>query len=397
MRNVLKICLLFLIWRLLLFVPLIYAQNHIPWQKDSAQYIMWAYTRPYPPISNFLIYPWANFDGVHYLTIASDANYLHGSDGRFMPFYPTVTSAVINVTGGSNVFFSEKDFLSAFFVANIAFLLGLIVLYKLITLDYSDKIAFQTIIFLLVFPTSFFFGCLYSESIFFLLTVSIFYFLRTYKFLFATILSMFLLVTRVVGIFILPVLAYAIMYHDRHIFLKEQISKNKKKIIQDVLLISLIPLGLLGFMWLNKYFWGDPFFFVHAQEYVVNGRSAGIVFFPQTVFRYIKILLTVPKQQFIWWISVLELGSFLFGAILFVYAFVKKIPLMYILFSLLCFLIPTQSGTFSGLPRYILVLFPLFLTLALINNKWIKIIYVTIGIISLFFLLAFFSKGYFIA
>jgi len=396
MKNIVTIVFIFLIWRLLLFLPLFYAQTHIPWQKDSAQYILWAYTKPYPPVNNFLLYPWANFDGVHYLTIATDGGYFHGSDGRFFPLYPFVARFFILIFG-TRVLFGPVSFFSAFYVANGAFFLALFVLYKLIRLDYSEKTALQTILFLLVFPVSFFFGSLYSESTFLLLSVSIFYLLRKYKFFFATILSMALLVTRVIGIAIIPILIYEMLHYDKHIFIKENFLKHKKKIVQHVLLILLVPAGLLVFIWFNQHFWGDPFFFLHAQEHVVIGRSAAIVFFPQTVFRYIKILISVSHQELAWWISLLELSSFFFAAILCIYAFIKKIPPSYIFFSLFCFLIPTQSGTFNGLPRYVSVLFPLFLTLALVNNKYIKVLYVISGILLSCILLALFSKGYFIS
>jgi hypothetical protein len=60
-------------------------------------------------------------------------------------------------------------------------------------------------------------------------------------------------------------------------------------------------------------------------------------------------------------------------------------------------LIPASSGTFSGLPRYILPLFPIFLSLALITSKPLKVAYCVIGIILLFLCFMYFSKGYFIA
>lgn len=396
MSGIKKIILLFFIWRVLLFLPLLFASAHIPQQQNSIQYTIWAYTRPYFPVNNFLLYPWANFDGVHYLTIATDGNYFHGSDGRFFPFFPFVVRAITLILG-KGVLFGPIVFFTTFFVANAAFLASLIMLYKLIRLHFEENTALQSICLLLVFPTSFFFGSLYSESTFLLLSVLVFYFLAKKRFLLATVFSMALLVTRVVGIAIIPILIWEIISYDKTIFTKKEFFKNKMKIVQNILLIALIPLGLLGFMWFNQHYWGDPFFFIHAQEHVVVGRSSSVVFFPQTLFRYAKILLTVPLSHFDWWISALELFSFVFTAIFLIVGYIKRLPVGYILFSLLCFLIPTQSGTFNGLPRYTMVLFPLFLAFALIPNKFIKIVYCIAGILALFFLLAFFSKGYFVA
>ena len=394
MNYIKKIILIFVIWRILLFLPLVYAQKYIPLQHDSIQYTLWAYVRPYSPVSSFLLYPWANFDGVHYLTIANYGSYEHGSDGRFFPLYPFLVHA-LTLAFGKVAIFGSVVFFTSFLVSNIAFLLGLIMLYKLIVLDFSEKIAFQTILLLLFFPTSFFFGSIYSESLFLLITVLIFYFLKKKKFFFATILSMALLVTRVVGIAIIPILIWEIIYIDRKIF--HSFQKNKLHILKNIGLIALTPLALLGFIWVNQHYWGDPFFFIHAQEHVVTGRTAGLILFPQTMFRYVKILVSVPYSHFDWWISLLEFSSFIFTAVLLIYAYIKRIPLSYFIFSLLCFLLPTQSGTFSGLPRYTMILFPIFITFALIKNKYIKIAYYIVGAITMFFLIAFFSKGYYIA
>lgn len=394
MNYIKKIVLIFVVWRLLLFLPLLYAQRYVPRQHDSVQYTLWAYVRPYSPVNSFLLYPWANFDGVHYLTIANYGSYEHGSDGRFFPLYPFLVHAITLLFGKVPIFGSVV-FFTSFIFANIAFLLALIMLYKLIILDFSENIAFQTILLMLFFPTSFFFGSIYSESLFLLLTVVIFYCLKKKRFFFATILSMALLVTRVVGIAIIPILIWEIIYLDRKIF--NNVSKNKFKILKNLGLVLLAPLGLAGFIWINQHYWGDPFFFIHAQEHVVAGRTAGLILFPQTMFRYIKILVSVPLSHFDWWISLLEFASFLFTGILLVYTYMKKIPISYFAFSLLCFLLPTQSGTFNGLPRYTMILFPIFIAFALIKNKYIKITYYIIGAISLCILLAFFSKGYFIA
>jgi hypothetical protein len=205
----------------------------------------------------------------------------------------------------------------------------------------------------------------------------------------ASISGMFLTATRIVGIFILPALLW-------ELFAQEGVCK--KSFIKSLTLV-VVPLGLLAFMSFNYNQWKDPLLFLHQQGQVLNGRTASsIVFIPQTVFRYLKILFTVsPTSHFEWWIALLEFASFIFATVMIYIAWVKKIRFSYILFSLLCFLPPVLSGTFTGLPRYILILFPVFISLALLENKIVKISYVLISIILLFMLFMFFSKGYLIA
>lgn len=402
MKNIFFIVGLFLVWRLFLFLPLSYAQTHIPMQHDSRQYTLWAYAGKYPPVSSYFIYPWSNFDGVHYLTIAGDGGFLnpfgyqHASDGRFFPLYPLLISFTTFLIG-YGLPFGPQVFFSAFFLSNFFFLLSLILFYFLIKLDFSENTALTAIILLLCFPTSFFFGATYSESLFLFLSLATFFALRKRLLLVASISAFFLVATRVVGVVIIPIVLYEMWKDDYVLIFKEKKKISIWQFLGKLIFSLLIPFGLILFALYNWYQWKDPLFFIHAQEFVGDGRSTGIVLFPQTIFRYIKILITIPHFQIQWWVSLTEFASFFFGLIFLFVAYRKKVNLGYILFSLLMFFIATENGTFSGLPRYIMVLFPIFIGFALTKNVFIKIIYAVVGLIGLFFLTAFFARGYFIA
>ena len=143
---------------------------------------------------------------------------------------------------------------------------------------------------------------------------------------------------------------------------------------------------------------GSFFYFLTAHANMGTERSAdSIILIPQTLFRYAKILSTLPNSYFEWWIALLEVSTFFLVSVLLYIAWKKKIRTSYLIFSILAFLLPASSGTFTGLPRYSLVIFPIFIALALLKNRTIQILYVLISSILLFLLLMFFSKGYFIA
>lgn len=391
-----KILFIFLVWRLFLFTPMLFSERHIPTNPQSEQYTIWAYTRPYFPVASIFWYSWANFDGVHYLTIAGDGNYRDGADGRFFPVYPYLIRIPYVLLGGGP-FMGLKEFTLAFLVSNGVFFAALLVFYKLIRLDYSEKTAFSSTLLLLAFPTSFFFGSFYSEGTFLLVTLLTFYYIRKKEFTKAGYLTLLLSLTRIVGICMIPITAYYFITNNLHSLtsLRQKPWKEKLRILRPLL---VMPAGFL-FIVIYCYFrWHDGLYFIHAQQLAVNGRKLGeIIFFPQTLVRYARIIFTVPYTQFAWWVSLLEVGSFFFGAILLWYAWKKGIQKSYILFSLFTFLVATQSGTFNGLPRYVLVLFPAFIALAL-NKSWlVKGVYIFIGLIAMFLLLAYFSKGYFVA
>ena len=84
-------------------------------------------------------------------------------------------------------------------------------------------------------------------------------------------------------------------------------------------------------------------------------------------------------------------------SLLLYFAWKKKVRLSYLIFSFLAFLLPVSSGTFTGLPRYVIVLFPIYIVLASIKNRSVRRAYMILSSALLFILLMFFARGYFVA
>lgn len=371
----------FLSWRLLLFLPIIVGYLFIPYRAGYDYTNLWKFTKPYAPVDSFLLYPWANFDGVHYLSIAAQG---YNHDEGFFPLFPIVIRAIATLFGGGEPF-SASYFFAGIAIANVAFFGSLFFLHKLLRIDYKETVAKKSILFLLLFPTSFFFASIYSESIFLFLALATFYFARKKRWLWAGIFGMLLTGTRIVGISILPALAI-------ELYLQE-----KKLLTRNVFFLLLIPLGLVSYMYYNVVTFGYAFAFLEAHTKLGTNRSDVIVLFPQTIVRYINILTTLPSSQFEWRIALLELYVFFFASALLFAAWKKKVRISYVVFAVVSFLIPISSGTFSGLPRYVLVLFPMFIALALVKSRIVHIAYITLGAVLLFILLMFFSRGYFVS
>ncbi len=379
-----KLILLFLSWRIFLLIPLT-ASNYFLHPREGFGYTLTLhFLTESNPISNFLLYPWGNFDGIYYLLIAAQG---YTVNAGFFPLFPLSIKIATLIFGPSadGLPFDPKLYFTALVLVSIYFSLSMIMMYKLILIDFKKSIAIWSIIFMLVFPTVFFFATIYSESLFLLLTLLCFYFARKKKWFLASIFGALLTATRVVGIAIIPALLYE--------FIKSEKAFSKMK----ALLLMLSPLGLAGYIYFNLLKWGNALYFVQAQGNLQNNRSvSSIVLFPQTMYRYAKILTTVSLSQYEWWIALLEISVFIFTAILLFVAWKKKVRFSYILFSAVAFLIPVSTGTFSALPRYVLVLFPIFIGLALVKNRAVKISYAVIGLTLLFILFMLFSKGYFV-
>lgn len=339
----------FLLWRVVLIVVMILALEFVPLgQKD--RFLGGG------PINFYLspeLFSWANFDGEHYLSIAIFG--YKGLEQAFFPVYPILIS-----------FFSKPfhaDLLSAFIsstivgllISNISFLLSLFILWKLVKLDYQNKIASLAIITLLVFPTSFYFGSLYNESLFLLLSLSSFYFARKGNWFFASLFGAISSATRIFGVLLLPA------------FLIEAYQQKTK--LSKIFWIFLIPLGLGVYMIYQYITVGDPLAFYRLQKIVGEQHQSGFTLLPQVYFRYFKMLTTVEVSNPIYQTILLEAITGVLFFTLPIIGYFKKVRLSYIFYSMVGFLSPTIQGSFSSVPRYIIVFFPSFLVLALILIK----------------------------
>ncbi len=376
-----RIILLFLGWKVFLFLSLIFAQVVLSPRENYGYTLLTYFLQKGNVLSNFLLYPFGNFDGAYYLLIAANG---YTVNAGFFPLFPL--SIHIASLPFSNLSFLLTQYILAIFLVSVFFITALIIFYKLIKLDYKENIAIWSIIFLLIFPTSFFYASIYSEGLFLLLSLSAFYLTRKKRWFLTGIMGALLSATRPVGIVIFPALLY------------EYFKSEKNKSLIKLIPIFITPIGLIAYAFYNFQKWGNPFYFIQAQGNFANNRTVdSIILFPQTVFRYLKILVSVNPNIYEWWVAFFELSFFLFALILFYIAWKKKIRISYLIFGVLCFLIPASSGTFSGIPRYILTIFPIFIALALTKNKMFKLIYSIISVILLFIFFMLFSKGYFIA
>ena len=297
-----------------------------------------------------------------------------------MPLYPLLISLLSKV-----LFFLPMQWIG-FILSFLCFLGSLIYINKLIILDYSKKQAQKVLLFLIILPTSFFFICVYSESLFLFLTVASFYYARKKMWIYAALCGFFASLTRIVGfVIIIPLVI-------------EYFSQHKTKKLSHIFALCCIPIGTIVYAVYNYFMRGNPLYFLQAHSQLSNGRSSTfIILFPQTLYRYSKILTTVSVSFWEWKIAALELLCFLLATGGIYLLWKNKVRLSYIVYTAISLLIPASSGTFTGLPRYILVLFPLFFLIVYVRNR----IILTILYLSLFFLqillFIYFCRGYFVA
>lgn len=377
--TTIKICLIFFTWRVFLIVISALAIKFIPLGHTDR------FLGGGP--NNYLLAPflfsWANFDGEHYLSIAIFG--YKGLEQVFFPVYPMIISFFARPFSDGLLLSQIYSTIIGLIISNATFLLALLFLYDLIRIDFSKKIALFVILLIIIFPTSFYFGAIYNESLFLLLTVLAFVQARKGNWFFASFFGMVASATRLFGILLFP--AFII-----EAYLQRQ--------YRAIFWIFLIPLGLGLYMYYQYVTVGDPIAFYNLQKLVGEQRQSQLVILPQVYYRYIKMLSTVNINNPIYQTILLELITGVAFFILPIIGYFKKIRLSYLFYAFIGFLITTVQGSFSSVPRYVLVFFPSFIALALWLDRFpklFKIIFLLIATSLLVVETALFLRGYWVA
>lgn len=358
----------FLLWQLAITVIVGFAPTILPLQETYLGGATQSYLAT--PLLNFR----ANFDGIHYLSIAE-----HGygyAQQAFFPMYPTLIRSI-------KLF---DPLLTAVLISNICFLLALYVFSKLLRLDYKAPVVKWTIISILIFPVSFFFSAVYTESLFFLLLISSFYMARKQRWLLAGVLGAFAAYTRLAGLFILPALISELI-----------ITRNKS--VLNWLSVLIIPIGLLIYMYFLNQTTGDPLIFMHVQKLFGQNRSDKIILLYQVYWRYAKMIATVPKMELSFFALILELLTSIIFLVSSIASFFK-VRISYALFGILAFALPTLTGTFASLPRYVLVCFPVFVIFGIVlsnSRPLVRTMYIVSSLTLMFIYLSLFSRGFWVS
>lgn len=366
-----------LLWRIILTLIAAIAISLIPF-KPSFPYS----ESILEPLGPKLLHAWANFDGVHYLTIINSGYKGTAAIQAFFPLYPFLIKYLTPAFG--NVIFTGVVF------STICLILALNFLYKLILLDESSLTAKKTISLILLAPTAFYFSSFYTESLFLLLVVLCFYNARKHNFLLAGIVGGLAACTRIVGIFLIPALLVE-WWEQYH---KQKVSKPVQKLIYCFLPLT----GLVGYMYYLKRVFNDPLLFLHVQpQFGVQREVDRLILLYQVFWRYVKMIWTVSKDSLLYYNVSLELISALMFLTLTISAFYRSRK-SYAVFAFLSFIAPTLTGTFTSLPRYVLVLFPAFIVVAKVVKKpvWFTLLLISSAIL-LVVNTAMFIQGYWVA
>jgi hypothetical protein len=350
------------IWAAALFALFVFEPNRHPlaahWDDPSVTRDLGAFTDV-----------WARWDSVFFLRIAEHGyEHLARSATAFFPLYPAAVGLLGRLLFGHYV-------LAGILVSLAAGLGSFVLLYRLAEGRLGAEGARRTVLYLALFPMALFLQAVYSESLYLMLSVGAFLLAERRRFLAAGVTCGLALLTRPVAIALLPALALMAWRSpdDR---------RNLARLAVAPAMFAAYPLLL----WIQR---GDPLEFLHAQGFwsrelspagplggIWDGLRAGWAGLEQlasgshTHSYWPAVTGTDPMRVAVVnleCLAALALFSWLtvvawrrFGAPYGLYAALSlAIPLS----------MPSDRWPLLSMPRFGLVIFPLFLALASIGRN----------------------------
>jgi hypothetical protein len=316
---------------------------------------------------------WSHWDGEHYIALAM-VGYLQPPENvspAFFPLYPLLVRFSAELFGGPIL--PGALGVWGVLVSLLALPFALYFVYRIVEDGWGTGTARGAVLALAFFPTSFFLHAVYTEALFLALSAGSLWALRVRKdLLLACLLAALATATRNVGLFLLAPLAYEWL-------------RNAREYRWRVAYLALAPSGLLLYA---AYLWsrfGDPLLFYTDQQ--KWGREATG---PLQTFRNILQtsaegagrlsdgrLLTEPSLAGL--ANRVESANGLHNLLFLLFAAVvllvglRTMPAGLTVYAALLVLAPAFFGTpespLMGMPRYVLVAFPVFIVLGTLHNN----------------------------
>ena len=310
---------------------------------------------------------WWRWDTIHYVEIAYLGYAHHKPLSAFFPLFPLLIRGLGMLLGGSIM----ADYAAGMILANVCFYGVLILFYQLVSIDYGHTVARYALIYLAFNPYGIFFFIGYTESLFLLLTLAVFFFLRRGRALdwwLVGLCGCLAALTRPTGIILLvPFLVFFVQGFGIRMILTR---KNWRQKLNAMLAMALVPAGLLIYMGYLRITFGDPLVF-RLEEVAIWQRY--------TAFPWVgtfDAIEAIKSGRVFYKRDITDL-AFTFVPLAVLIGGWKRLPLDYSLFSVAMALFvlcqPCRFEALMSVPRYLLVAFPIILIFAF----WRKNNYIT--------------------
>lgn len=325
-------------------------------------------TTPFGATGDVLAAPLGRWDSVWFVAIA-DGGYDGGAREAFFPLYPLLARIAGAPLGSTLV--------GGALLSTALLGVALVFLHRLVSLDFERAVARNAVLVTALFPMAFFFSAVYSESLFLALSVGAVYAARRERWAWAGALGALAAATRSAGILLLVPLVMVYLWD-----VARPSWQARRPLRPDVLWLALVPLGLVAycvFLELDGQHWRAPFaaqevwFRAFAGPFV--GAWDGLV----AAFEGARQLLSGAREPvyfeaaggdpFLVARHNIELFAWLGLTLVAVAGVLRRLPAAYGAYVVAALALPLSYPVapqpLMSLPRFVAVLFPLAIWLAL--------------------------------
>lgn len=305
---------------------------------------------------------WTRWDGQWYLKIATEGYSVDDGSAAFYPLYPLVLKIFGWMAG-------ERYIWAGTVVSALFFLAALILLHRLVRLDFHPEDANRAVFYIAAFPMAFFFWAVYSESLFLFLAVATLLAARLQRWWLAALAASFAIWTRSTGLLLLLPLAWELWRAYRPPMPKDPRSMPPPRPHRlSLAALSLPLLSLLLLLGWAGITFGDPLAVLTAQRDWNRSFS-----WPwETVANAFRVAANTPFAYQAELQSWTYLGALVlaFGVGLVGLRWLRGSYSLYLWAGILFPLFSaTRNNPLLSYPRFLLVLFPAFIVLALAGRN----------------------------
>jgi len=317
---------------------------------------------------------WDHWDAQHYLYLATHG-YSATGDARnliaFFPLYPALISAIAATGLPART--------AALLISNVAGVVAAILLFELARQDLRENAAFRAAAFFLVFPTAYFLLVGYTEALFCALAFGAVLAARRRRWLFAGLLGGLAAAARLTGLALLPLLVIELFYARRAL----------REVWQAILAPALILLGFLTYLATNLLVLGDAFAFISVQrQHWSHSLSAPWVGFADAIR---GIGWRVPWEKLT--VGGGETAGGIAAYATTILSWLRLRPSDAAYATVLTVMV-TFLPFWLSIPRYLLAMYPLFLLVGRINQRWVYLGMMAVSFVSLMVFGLAFGRGY---
>jgi hypothetical protein len=326
-------------------------------------------------VLNRLVAPAARYDSVWYLGIAQHG-YFTDQAHAFFPLYPLVIRALDAVV--------NEPLIVGLLVSLVCFTGSLVLLYRLAEIDIGPRAARLTVWLLALFPMSFYFSAVYTESIFTLLSIWSIYAARRERWLLAGVMAGLASAARSDGFVLIIPLVWIYLWGPRPGAPRPDIDWSTpmgllRRARPSLVFIGLAPVGLIAYLvycaasgaqftapfHAASFYWGRSFKGPFSEIWTAVGH------FPRDLGRLVSgnNIVRFDTDDPLNWTAdnVIDVAWLVptVGALVLCW---RKLPKVYFAYSLAIILAsssnPSPLEPMMSYARYVMPAFPLFMAAA---------------------------------